>query len=90
MSHAMKQSNFSLERILQALLQVEGGTLVVEEVCRELGITEGRFYRCKMHDGLDIGQLRELRALRDESAKLRRVVGDHVLRKSILKQAIEK
>jgi putative transposase len=84
----VKKSKFSPEQILQALRQAEGGT-PVGEICRKLGVTEGTFYRWKkQYAGLDVGELRELRALRDENAKLRRVVADLVLDKTILKEAL--
>ena len=86
----MKKSKFSPEQILQALRQAEGGT-PVGEICRKLGITEATFYRWrKQYAGLDVGALRELRSLRDENAKLRRVVADLVLDKTILKDALGK
>jgi putative transposase len=44
----------------------------------------------KQYAGLDVRELRELRALRDENAKLRRVVADLVLDKTILKEALGK
>jgi putative transposase len=86
----VKKSKFSPEQILQALRQAEGGT-PVGEICRKLGVTEATFYRWrKQYAGLDVRELRELRALRDENAKLRRVVADLVLDKTILKEALGK
>ena len=86
----MRKSKFTPEQILQALRQAEGGT-AVGEITRKLGVTEATFYRWKkQYAGLDVGELRELRALRDENAKLRRVVADLVLDKTILKEALGK
>jgi len=66
----------------------EGGT-VVGEIFRKLGVTEATFYRWrKQYAGLDVGELRELRALRAENTKLRQVVADLVLDKTILKDAL--
>jgi putative transposase len=86
----MRKSKFTPEQILQALRQAEGGT-AVGEITRKLGVTEATCYRWKkQYAGLDVGELRELRALRDENAKLRRVVADLVLDKTILKEALGK
>ena len=83
----MKKSRFTPEQILQALRQAEGGT-VVGEICRKLGVTEATFYRWrKQYAGLDVG---ELRALREEHSKLRQIVADLVLDKTILKDALGK
>ena len=86
----MKKSRFTPEQILQALRQAEGGT-VVSEICRKLGVTEATFYRWrKQYAGLDVGERREFRALREENTKLRQVVADLVLDKTILKDALGK
>ena len=86
----MRKSKFTPEQILQALRQAEGGT-AVGDITRKLGVTEATFSRWKkQYAGLDVGELRELRALRDENATLRRVVADLVLDKTILQEALGK
>jgi putative transposase len=86
----MRKSRFTPEQILAALRQAEGGTPVAD-VIRKLGITETTFYRWKKpYAGLDVGELRELKSLREENAKLREVVADLVLDKTILKDALGK
>lgn len=86
----MKTSKFCPEQILQVLRQAEGGA-PNGEICRKLGVAEATFYRWrKQYAGLDVGELGELRARRYENAKLRRVVADLVLGKTILKEALGK
>lgn len=86
----MRKSKFSPEQILQALRQAEAGT-VVGEICRKLGVTEATFYRWKRsYAGLDVGELRELRQLRDENRRLKQVVADLTLDKAILREAVGK
>lgn len=73
---------------MQALRRAEGGT-VVGEICRKLGVTEVTFYRWRtQYAGLDVGERRELRVIREENRKLRQIVADLVLGKSILKDAL--
>ncbi|MCU0650147.1 MAG: transposase [Gemmatimonadaceae bacterium] len=86
----MRTSRFTPEQILAALRQAEGGTSVAD-VTRKLGITETFVYRWKtQYAGLDVGELRERKSLREENAKLRQVVADLVLDTTILKDALGK
>jgi putative transposase len=75
----MKKSRFTEEQILYALRQVEAGTPPAD-VCRQLGCSEASFYLWKKRYGsLGITEIRELRQLRDENARLKRVVADLTL-----------
>jgi len=86
----MKTSKFTVEQIAQALKRVEGG-VVVGEVCRELGITETTFYRWKRKfGGISTPELRELRQLRDENRRLKAVVADLTLDRTMLQEALRK
>ena len=86
----MKKAAFSEEQITYALRQVEAGTAVAE-VCPKLGISEQTFYRWKKRFGtLGVPELRELRQLRDENSKLKGLVADLSLDKTILQEALRK
>ena len=86
----MRKSKFTPEQVLQALRQAEAGT-VVGEICRKMGVTEATFYRWKKtYAGLDLGELRELRQLREENRRLKQVVADLTLDKTILREAVGK
>jgi putative transposase len=66
----------SEEQILRALRQAEGGTRVAD-ICREHGISEATYYIWKKkYSGLGLSELRELRLLREENGKLKRLVAD--------------
>jgi putative transposase len=78
------------EEIIHALHQVEGGEKVAE-VCRRLGVSEQTFYRWKKQfSGLGLQELRELRSLRHENAKLKQVVADLTLDRHILQEIVRK
>lgn len=84
----MKTSKFTVEQITGALRRVEGG-MVVGEVCRELGITETTFYRWKRkYGGISTPELRELRQLREENRRLKSVVADLTLDRTMLQAAL--
>jgi putative transposase len=86
----MRTSRFTEEQITFALRQAEGGTPVAE-VCRKLGITETTFYRWKKRYGnLGVPELRELRQLREENRRLKGLVADLTLDRSILQEALRK
>ena len=86
----MKKSKFTEQQIAFALQQAEGGTQVAE-VCRKMGISEATFYRWKqLYGGLLPSELRKLRQVEEENMRLRKVVADLTLDKTILKEALGK
>lgn len=73
-----------------ALRQAEAGTPVAE-ICRKLEVTETTFYRWKKkYGGLGVLELRELKQLKEENRKLKQLVADLSLDKSILQEALRK
>ena len=86
----MKTSKFTDKQIAMALRQAEAGT-PVGEICRKLGVSEQSFYRWKKRFGtLGVRELRELRQLREENGKLKGLVADLSLDKTILHEALRK
>ena len=68
----MKKSKFSDQQIALALQQAETETSVAD-VCRKLGISEATFYRWKdRYGGLTPPEVRKLKHLEEENARLRR------------------
>lgn len=79
----MKRRRYSVEQIAAAVKQHELGTPAVE-IARKLGIAAQTFYcRKKEYGGLEPGQARELRQLREENAKLKKLVADLSLDKAM-------
>lgn len=78
------------EEILRVLREAESGDTVVA-VCRKHGISQQTFYLWKKkYAGLGLQELRELRQLRDENAKLKRLVADLSLDRHILQEIVAK
>jgi putative transposase len=89
-TRTMKRSRYTDEQIAYALRQAESGTAVAD-VCRQLGISEATFYVWKKKYGsLGATELRELRQLREENGKLKRLVADLTLDKHILSEIVRK
>jgi putative transposase len=86
----MKRSKFSEEQVAYALRQAESGT-PVGDVCRQLGVSEATFYTWKKkYAHLGVSQVRRLRQLEDENARLKRLVADLTLDKHMLAEALRK
>jgi putative transposase len=86
----MKKSRYTEEQITFALRQAEGGTPVAD-VCRQMGVSEASFYIWKKKYGqLGLTEIRELRQLRNENSRLKRLVADLTLDKHILGEVIRK
>jgi putative transposase len=86
----MKRKRFSVEQIVAVLKQAELG-MPVADVIRQTGISEQTFYRWKkQYAGMQSDQVRELKQLQDENARLKRVVADLTLDKAILQDVVSK
>ena len=86
----MKRKRYTEEQMVYCLKQAEAG-VPVRELIRKYGVTEQTFYRWKkQYGGLDVNEVRELRALRDENRKLKQLVADLTLDKQILKDVLSK
>lgn len=86
----MKKSKFTEEQIAYALKQSELGTPVAE-VCRKMGISDATFYNWRTkYGGLSPSELRRLKQLEEENAKLKRLVADLSLDKAMLQYVLSK
>ena len=86
----MKQKRFSVEQIAAVLKQAEVG-VPVAELIRKAGISQQTFYRWKkQYAGLEVDQVRELRQLQEENARLKRLVADLALDKTMLQDVLSK
>ncbi len=86
----MRKSRFTEEQIAMALRQGEAGTPAAE-IIRKLGISEQTYYRWKRkYGGLGVSELRELKVIREENRRLKTLVADLSLDKTILQEALRK
>ncbi|MCW2365840.1 putative transposase [Sphingobium sp. B7D2B] len=84
----MKRSKFSEAQIAFVLKQADDGTLI-GEVCRKAGISEATFYNWrKKYAGLMPSEMKRLRQLEEEDAKLKRLVADLSLDKAMLQDVV--
>lgn len=86
----MKESRFSEEKIISVLKQAEAG-MKVTELVRKNGISEATFYNWKArYGGLDVSQLRRLKELESENARLKKMYAELSLTHHALQDAVEK
>ena len=88
--HDVKKSKYTEQQIAFALKQAELGT-PVEEICRKMGISDATFYNWKKkYGGLGPSELRRLKQLEEENTKLKRLVADLSLDKTMLQDVLSK
>ena len=86
----MKKSKFSESQIIKSIKENESGRSV-DEICRELGISKGTFYSWRRkYGGMEASQLKELKSLQEENAKLKRMYADLALQNTMLKDVLGK
>ena len=75
----MKKSKFSPNQIAQVLKEFEQGKSV-DEISREHGINRATFYQWrKRYGGMDASELKRIKELEEENAKLKRMYANLAL-----------
>ncbi len=86
----MKRKRYTDEQVAFALRQAEAGTPVAE-VCRKMGVSEATFFRWKKRfAGMGVAEIRRLKQLEEENAKLKRLVADLTLDKTMLQDVLRR
>ena len=89
----MKKTKHRLGQIIQKLRRAEalsGQGKNIEEICRELGISDVTYYKWREeYGGMDLNQAKKLKKLKVENARLKRMIADLTLQEKILKDAVE-
>ena len=63
----------------------------VPEICRREGISRETFYRWRRkYGGLEVSEARKLKALEEESRRLKRIVAEQALNLQVLKDVLGK
>lgn len=86
----MKRTKSSEAQIAFVLKQADDG-MSVGAVCRKAGISEAAYYNWrKNYAGLMPSEMKRLRQLEEENAKLKRLVADPSLDKAMLQDVVSR
>ena len=82
----MKTRRYSEARIFQVLKEVDTGTPVVD-TARKHGVSPATIHRWKArYGGMTLSELKRLKALEEENARLKRIVAQQALDTELLKE----
>jgi putative transposase len=81
---------YTEEQIIAVLKEAEAGAKTAE-ICRKHGVSDATFYKWKAkYAGLEVSDLRKMKALEEENSKLKRIVADLSLDNRALKDVLSK
>ena len=87
----MPRKRFKVEQIVQHLREAEvllSQGQMIAQVCRKIGVTEQTYYRWrKEYGGIRTDQAKRLKDLERENARLKKLLAEAELDKSILREA---
>ena len=86
----MKRSTYSEQQIVKILKEAEAG-VSVEALSRQYGFGKSTFYKWKAkYGGMETSDLKRLRELEEENAKLKQMYAELSLDYKLLKDVVEK
>jgi len=86
----MKKSKFTETQIVAILKQADAG-IPVKDVCRQAGISTALYYQWKSkYGGLEASDLKRVKELEAENAKLKRMYAELALDNAAMKDLIAK
>jgi putative transposase len=87
----MKKKRFTEEQVIGILRQAERGEQTIGEICRAHGVSEQSFYSWRRKfGGLQVSEIRRLRELERETARLKRLLAERDLEIDAMKELLSK
>lgn len=81
----MKKSRFSDEQIVKILR--DANETSVAEAARKHQVTEQTLYRWRrLYDGMEVSDVKELKGLRDENMRLKKLLAERDLELDVMKE----
>jgi putative transposase len=86
----MKKKRHPTEEIIKLLREADGGK-TVEEVCREVNISEQTFYRWRRKYGrMEMADAKRYKELESENGELKKMLADEMLKNRVLEETLKK
>lgn len=86
----MKTRRYSEVQVFRILKEVETGSQIVD-VAREHGVSPATIHRWKSrYSGMSLSELKRLKALEEENARLKRIVAQQALDNELLREVNSK
>lgn len=86
----MKKSKFTETQIIAVLKQGDAG-VPIKDLCRQTGISSATYYQWKSkYGGMEASELRRVKELEAENAKLKRMYAELALDNAAMKDLIAK
>ena len=86
----MKRSKFTDAQIIEAIKRVESG-VTVQELCRELAISQATFYKWRSkYGGMDASLMARMKELEAENSRLRKMYVEEKLKAEIASEYLAK
>jgi putative transposase len=81
------KKRFSDEQIISILREAEAG-ISARELCRKHAISDATFYTWRKYGGMEVPEVKRLKSLEEENARLKKLLAEAMLDKEALQVAL--
>ena len=87
----MKKKRYTAEQVVRILQEADRGEVSIGDLCRRHGVSEATFYRWRqVYGSMQVPEVKRLRDLEQENARLKRIVADRDLEIDAMKEVLLK